>query len=78
MLVPQFILYRGIGLFDSHLGLILLGSFSALGTFMLRQFFMGVHDDYIDAAKIDGAGHWRIFRRWLFRWSVQLSRPMSS
>jgi multiple sugar transport system permease protein len=62
MLVPQFILYRSIGLFDSHLGLILLGSFSALGTFMLRQFFMGVHDDYIDAAKIDGAGHWRIFR----------------
>ncbi|WP_054859808.1 ABC transporter permease subunit [Gracilibacillus sp. JCM 18860] len=61
-LVPQFILYRFIGLFDSHLGLILLGSFSVLGTFMLRQFFMGIHQDFIDAAKIDGgAGHWRIF-----------------
>ncbi|SDZ56075.1 multiple sugar transport system permease protein [Evansella caseinilytica] len=65
-LVPQFILYRQIGLFDSHAGLILLMSFSVLGTFMLRQFFMGVHDDYIDAAKIDGAGHWRIF------WSVAM------
>lgn len=63
-LVPQFILYRSIGLFDSHLGLILLGSFSVLGTFMLRQFFMGIHDDYIDAARVDGAGHWRIF------WSI--------
>ncbi len=63
-LVPQFILYRYIGLFDSHLGLILLGSFSVLGTFMLRQFFMGIHDDYIDAARVDGAGHWRIF------WSI--------
>ncbi|MDL4843164.1 carbohydrate ABC transporter permease [Aquibacillus rhizosphaerae] len=60
-LVPQFLLFRSIGLFDSHLGLILLGSFSVLGTFMLRQFFMGVHTDLIDAAKIDGAGHWKIF-----------------
>lgn len=60
-LVPQFILYRYLGLFDTHFGLILLGSFSVLGTFMLRQFFIGIHNDFIDAAKIDGAGHWRIF-----------------
>ncbi|QGH33902.1 ABC transporter permease subunit [Gracilibacillus salitolerans] len=60
-LVPQFILYRYLGLFDTHIGLILLGSFSVLGTFMLRQFFIGIHNDFIDAAKIDGAGHWRIF-----------------
>lgn len=60
-LVPQFILYRSIGLFDSHFGLIVLGSFSVLGTFMLRQFFMGIHQDFIESAKIDGAGHARIF-----------------
>ncbi|THF74934.1 carbohydrate ABC transporter permease [Cohnella fermenti] len=62
-LVPQFILYRNIGLFDSHLGLIIIGSFSVLGTFMLRQFFMGVHQEFIESAKIDGAGHFRIFWR---------------
>lgn len=61
ILVPQFVLYRMIGLFDSHLGLILLNSFSVLGTFMLRQFFMGIHNDFIESAKIDGAGHPRIF-----------------
>lgn len=61
ILVPQFILYRYIGLFDSHFGLILLCSFSVLGTFMLRQFFMGLHNDYIESGKIDGAGHLRIF-----------------
>lgn len=61
ILVPQFIIYRKIGLFDSHLGLILLGSFSVLGTFMLRQFFMGVSNELVEAAKIDGAGHWKIF-----------------
>lgn len=66
ILVPQFILFRKIGLFDSHLGLILLGSFSVLGTFMLRQFFMSIHNDLIEAAKIDGAGHWKIF------WSIAL------
>nr|WP_275983682.1 carbohydrate ABC transporter permease [Paenibacillus hamazuiensis] len=59
--IPQFILYRNIGLFDSHFGLILLGCFSVLGTFMLRQFFMGLHNEFIESAKIDGAGHWRIF-----------------
>lgn len=66
ILVPQFILYRQIGFFDSHLGLILLCSFSVLGTFMLRQFFMGIHHEYIESAKIDGAGHWRIFWRIAF------------
>jgi len=63
VLVPQFILYRSLGLFDTHAGLILLNSFSVLGTFMLRQFFLGVHNDYIESAKIDGAGHLRIFAR---------------
>lgn len=62
-LVPQFIVYRWLGLFDTHLGIILLHSFSVLGTFMLRQFFMGVNSEYIEAAKMDGAGHFRIFSR---------------
>ncbi|ACT02672.1 MULTISPECIES: carbohydrate ABC transporter permease [unclassified Paenibacillus] len=64
ILIPQFILYRQIGLFDSHWGLILLSSFSVLGTFMLRQFFMGIHQEFIESAKIDGANHFRIY------WSI--------
>lgn len=61
IIVPQFLLFRSINLFDSHFGLILLGSFSVLGTFMLRQFFMSINDEFIEAARIDGAGHARIF-----------------
>lgn len=61
ILVPQFIFYRQLGLFDTHMGLVLLNSFSVLGTFMLRQFFMGINNEFIEAAKIDGAGHWRTF-----------------
>ncbi|WP_246031714.1 carbohydrate ABC transporter permease [Salibacterium salarium] len=61
ILVPQFMMYRVLNLFDTHLGLILLNSFSVLGTFLLRQFFSSIQDDYIDAAKMDGASHFTIF-----------------
>jgi multiple sugar transport system permease protein len=71
ILIPQFLLYRMIGLFDSHFGLIMLGSFSVLGTFMLRQFFMGIHNEYIESAKIDGANHFVIF----MRIAIPLARP---
>ncbi|WP_020618019.1 carbohydrate ABC transporter permease [Paenibacillus daejeonensis] len=63
ILVPQFIMYRWIGLFDSHAGLVLLAASSVLGTFLLRQFFMGVHNEIIESARIDAAGHWTIFAR---------------
>ncbi|MBT2288429.1 carbohydrate ABC transporter permease [Paenibacillus albidus] len=63
ILVPQFIMYRWLGLFDSHLGLVLLAASGVLGTFLLRQFFMGIHDEIIESARIDAAGHWTIFSR---------------
>lgn len=61
ILVPQFLLLRWMHLYDTHAGLILLGCFSVLGTFMLRQFYLGIHDEYMESARIDGAGHARIF-----------------
>lgn len=61
IVVPQYLLYSQIGLIDSHLGLVLLNSFSAFGTFMLRQFFLGINDEIIESAKMDGAGHFRTF-----------------
>jgi multiple sugar transport system permease protein len=63
ILVPQFIMYRWLGLFDSHAGLVLLGSAGAIGTFLLRQFFMSVHNEIIESARMDGANHWTIFVR---------------
>ncbi|TXK79613.1 carbohydrate ABC transporter permease [Paenibacillus sp. N3.4] len=61
--VPQFMIFKWLHLFDTHLGLILIGSFSALGTFMLRQFFLGIHKEYMDAGRIDGAGQFTMFTR---------------
>ncbi|WP_416151715.1 carbohydrate ABC transporter permease [Salipaludibacillus sp. HK11] len=62
LLVTQFLLYSWFGLYDTHTGLILLNSFSVFGTFMLRQFYLGISNEIIESAKIDGAGHFRIFR----------------
>ncbi|SHN22410.1 carbohydrate ABC transporter permease [Gracilibacillus kekensis] len=61
LLVTQFLLYRWFGLYDTHTGLILLNSFSVFGTFMLRQFYLGVSNEIIESARMDGAGHFRIF-----------------
>ncbi len=71
VLVPQFLLFKWVGLFDSHFGLILLNSFSVFGTFMLRQFFLGINDEIIESAKMDGAGHFKTF----FHIALPLVRP---
>ena len=56
-LVPRFIVFKYMGLFDTHLCLIMNTSFSVLSVFMLRQFMLTVPKELTDAAKIDGAGH---------------------
>lgn len=62
-IIPVFIIMKNLGLADNHLSLILIGLTSAFGVFLLRQFFLTVSQDLIDAAKIDGAGPWMIFTR---------------
>lgn len=46
---------------NSYFALIVPGLFSAYGTFLLRQFFMGIPTELEEAVKIDGGGHWTIF-----------------
>jgi sn-glycerol 3-phosphate transport system permease protein len=41
---------------DTYFALVLPFTVSSLGVFLIRQAFMSIHDDYIDAAKLDGAG----------------------
>jgi multiple sugar transport system permease protein len=63
MLIPRFVLFRLVGLYNTHWTLILPGMFTAFGTFMLRQFFATIPDELSEAAKIDGANHFTIFWR---------------
>ena len=60
-MIPNFILMRKLGAVDSYFALMVPPMFSAYGTFMLRQFFMGIPRDLEEAATIDGCGLFRIF-----------------
>ncbi len=63
IMIPQFILLSRMGLYNTHLSLILLQAFSAFGIFLLRQFFMGIPRELSEAARIDGCGEFHIFAR---------------
>ncbi|TBL79355.1 carbohydrate ABC transporter permease [Paenibacillus thalictri] len=62
-LVPRFILFHWLGVYDTHWTLILPGMFNIIGIFLLRQFFMGIPKDFSESAFIDGARHATIFWR---------------
>jgi alpha-glucoside transport system permease protein len=64
-LIPIFSLYNDLGLFDTVLGLILFHTAFGLpfAIFLLRNFFIGIPKDLIEAARIDGASELRIFAR---------------
>ena len=66
IMVPTFIVMRLLSLSDTHWALILPGITSAFGVFLLRQQFLTLPAELMDAAKIDGAGFFRIF------WQVML------
>lgn len=51
----------GHGWLDSYWGLIGPGVVSTWGIFLLRQYMRTIPDELLDAARIDGAGHWRIY-----------------
>jgi multiple sugar transport system permease protein len=51
----------GHGWLDSYWGLIMPGIVSAFGIFLLRQYMMSIPDQLLEAARIDGAGEFRIF-----------------
>ncbi|MFL6045190.1 MAG: carbohydrate ABC transporter permease [Propionibacteriaceae bacterium] len=60
--LPNFILIKNLGLLNTFPGLILPYFFmTPFAIFFLRQFFLGINREIEEAAKLDGAGHWRIF-----------------
>lgn len=60
-IVPVFMLIRGMGLADTLLALIIPALPTAFGTFLMRQYFMGLPHELGEAAEIDGAGPWKTF-----------------
>jgi multiple sugar transport system permease protein len=72
IIVPLFVLVRAMGMLNTYAGIILPAIFHAFGIFLLRQYYLSLPRELEEAARIDGAGYWRIY------WSVvlPLSRPI--
>jgi len=65
--IPTYVLFSKLGLIGGYTPLILPAFFgNAFFIFMMRQFFLGIPGDLSDAARIDGAGEFRIF------WQIML------
>lgn len=61
--VPVFLLFHHIGILDTYAALILPFTISAFGIFLMRQFFLTVPDDLVDAARMDGISEFGIVWR---------------
>lgn len=70
-MVPQYIMMTKFHLTDSHLGLILMHTFTATGVFLMRQFYMGIPNDLLEAARIDGLSEYGIYSKIM----LPLSKP---
>jgi multiple sugar transport system permease protein len=62
-LIPVFYIVRQLGWINRFQGVIIPGIFSAYGIFLMRQFIIGIPDELLDAARIDGASEPRIYWR---------------
>lgn len=72
LVIPQFLLVaRDLQLSNSYWAVILPGLANTLGIFFMRQSLMGIPDELLDAARVDGAGEARIF----FRIVLPMSLP---
>jgi multiple sugar transport system permease protein len=61
-ITPLFILMRQLGWINTYQGLILPSVVSAFGTFLLRQAMLNVPREYEEAAFLDGANHFQVYR----------------
>jgi multiple sugar transport system permease protein len=61
-IIPLFILMRNLGLINNPLSLILPALTGAFGVFLMRQFFLGLPEEILEAARIDGAGPFTVYR----------------
>ena len=63
LLVPRFVYFEKLSLYDTLWALILPGMFTVLGTFLMRQYFISQPDEFAEAARLDGASEFQIFFR---------------
>lgn len=62
LMVPVFLILKTLGWINSLIGIIVPPAATATGTFMMRQYIVGIPDELLEAARIDGASDWKIYR----------------
>ena len=62
-MIPLFVVMNKLGLIDSYASVILPGIFKPFAVFMLVQQMRAIPEDFLDAARIDGAGIFQVYRR---------------
>jgi ABC-type glycerol-3-phosphate transport system permease component len=70
-LLPSFIIMSNLQWVNTYQSVIVPGLANAFGIFFMRQYMIGIPDELIDAARVDGAGSFRIF----WRIMLPLCRP---
>lgn len=63
-MLPLFLLLKNMGLINTYWGVIIPSLSSIFGIFLVRQYALAIPDEMLDAARVDGAGEFRIF------WSI--------
>jgi len=72
IMVPIFLLLKDLGLLNTLWGVIIPPAATPTGVFLARQYIQTIPDSFIEAARIDGAGEFRIFTRII----VPLAKPI--
>ena len=65
-MIPLFLMLKQVGLVNTYLGVLIPSAGSVFGIFLVRQYALGIPDELLEAARLDGAGELRIF------WSIVL------
>ena len=73
-MLPQYLMMQKMHLIDTHIAIILLQSFTAFGVFLLRQFYISIPNELLEAARIDGLNEYRTFAQIC----LPLSKPAMS
>jgi multiple sugar transport system permease protein len=63
LVIPWYLMSARLGWLDSYWGIMFPGMMSAFGAFLMKQFFEGVPDDFLEAARIDGLNEFAIWWR---------------
>jgi multiple sugar transport system permease protein len=66
LVIPWYVMSKNFGWLDTYWGIMFPGMMTAFGTFLMKQFFETVPDDFLDAARVDGMNEFQIW------WSIAM------